>query len=222
MAVTHDTDIRAVIGQSGQGKGVRIKEWLAAEQPARVIVWDPMREHESTAPAAPTLRHALGILKRAGADDPVRVRYVPKGGAASAAMAAEFRGICELALAAGNAWLIVEELSFVTSPSHAPASWARVCNAGRHVGLTVIGSSQAPAQIDKAFLGNATQLVCFYLQQRPHRQAVASVLDIDADRIKALAKFQYLGFERDARAVTLCRVATPWIPGSPPGGPVAV
>lgn len=200
MGTQHAASIVAVLGQSGQGKGVYSKARIAAEAPARLLVWDAMNEWEHCR-GWPTLTH-LGRQMLRNANAPFRFRYMPKAPAYSDAIKREFSAFCLLALAAKNCTLVVEELSFVTLAGYAPGGWAKVCNAGRHAGLRVVGISQAPADIDKKFLGNCTEIVTFYLGEKPHRETVATKLDIDPDTIKALPQFAYLHFDRANRTVT--------------------
>ncbi len=201
MGTQHDASIVAVLGQSGQGKGVYSKARVRAENPARLLIWDAMNEWADYARGWPTLTH-LGRQMLRNAAAPWRFRYMPKAAAYSDAIKREFSAFCMLALAAKNCTVVIEELSFVTLAGYAPPGWAKVCNAGRHAGLRVIGISQAPADIDKKFLGNCTEIVTFYLGERPHRETVAVKLDTDPDTIKALPQFHFLHFDRASRTVT--------------------
>ena len=222
MATHHKASIVAVMGQSGQGKGLWIKARLRAAPPSRLLVWDPMDEHGTLARAQQSLAHMVhAVLKRAGARAPFAVRYTPKGNA-ERQTAAEFAVFCRLAQEAGNCTVVVEELSFVTRPSHAPAPWAKLTNAGRHAGNRIIASSQFPAQIDKAFLSNATEIVSFYLGEKPHREVVAEKMDTDPERIRALPTFHYLHFDRDSRQVSAGQVAPPASGPAPAGAPVVL
>lgn len=200
MATSNDAHIIGVLGQSGQGKGLFIKHRLKTEAPTRLMVWDAMNEYEEFAPAIPTLTHFLKVTlgKKNGA---FKARYIPKGNTEKA-LNAEFVAFCTAALAAGNCTVVVEELSFVTRASVAPRPWAKLCNAGRHAGIRLYAASQFPAQVDKAFMSNCTELISFYLGEKPHREAVAEKMDIEPEQIKALQKFNYLHFLRDARTVS--------------------
>lgn len=202
MAVTNDASILAVMGQSGQGKGVYVKGRLRRDNPARLLIWDPMDEYGDFARGQPSTSHLVAAVTRCGRRAPFRVRYRPKGEPGSALMAREFAVWCKLAMIAGNCTALAEELSFVTRPSYAPPAWAKLCNAGRHEGIAVIGISQFPAQIDKSILSNATEVVSFYLGELPHRKVVARKLDVSETAIKSLRQFHYLHFDRDARQVT--------------------
>jgi len=214
MATNNEASIVAVMGQSGQGKGLFIKDRLRHEAPARIAIWDPMDEYGEFAKGQPSLAHLVhATLKRAGAKLPFAVRYIPKGAPQSPIINKEFQAFCATVREAGNCTVVIEELSFVTRPSYAPPQWGKLCNAGRHAGIKLFGASQFPAQIDKSFLSNATEIVTFYLGEKNHRVTVAEKLDVEPDQIRALQKFNYLHFVRDTRNV---KAGVAVIPGQPP------
>lgn len=206
MSVLNRPRIEAYIGGTGSGKGVSINERLRDLKPPRLLIWDPRNEYGKLAPAAPTLPHLVGAFKHAKGG-PVRQRYVA---GESIKLADAFDAVCRLAFAAENLVLLAEELSDVTTASHAPASWKRVITQGRHAGLHVIGAAQRPALIDKTFLGNCTYIRCFALRYHEDRQAMAKALDVPLQDVNALqttetekgawthVHIQYL--ERDFRA----------------------
>lgn len=198
MSTRNEASILAVLGQSGQGKGVYTKARVYSAPPARCLIWDAMDEWGEFAAGMPTLTHLVGAVARRG-PAAFRFRYIPKSAAYSEEIKREFDAFCKVVLAARNCTIIAEELSFVTLPGWAPPGWAKCCNAGRHAGLSIIGISQAPAEIDKRFLGNATEIVTFFLGERPHRETVATKLDCDPETIKRLGQFEHLHFTRATR-----------------------
>lgn len=205
MGTANKAKIWAVIGSSGCGKGLWMKEQLRKLKPKRLIILDTKDENGDFAELAPTLRDvALATFKPA-----FKVRYIPKGRSKNDRQA-EFEELCRMASAAKNCTFVVEELGRYTMPSYAPPAWSDCCNDGRHDGLHIIAASQFPAQIDKAFLGNCTLIHTGFLQTVPHRKCVAEMMDIDPDEIKALADFEYLEFVRSERKTTRGRVRNPY------------
>lgn len=180
--VLNRPDIRAYIGGTGSGKGVSVNEHLAAEKPARLLIWDPRAEYGKHAPAYSSMSALLGAFKHAKGGA-VRARFVPGDGAD---LAVCFDFVCKLAFTSGNLTFLAEELSDVTQASHAPASWRRCITQGRHVGLRLIGCAQRPALIDKTFLGNCTYVRCFTLRYLEDRRAMAQALDVELSRVNAL------------------------------------
>ncbi|MFA9273404.1 MAG: hypothetical protein ACEQSE_00900, partial [Candidatus Aquirickettsiella gammari] len=138
-----------------------------------------------------------------------KVRYIPKGRTKQDRQA-EFEELCRMASAAKNCTFVIEELGRYTMPSYAPPAWSDCCNDGRHDGLHLIAASQFPAQIDKAFLGNATLIHCGYLGEVSHRKCVAEKMDIDPQMIKDLPNLSYLQFDREARTTIKGRVKNPY------------
>lgn len=197
MPVTNDAQIWAVVGASGCGKGLWMKERMRRLKPKRLIILDTKDENAEFAELAPT----LSDVARASFKKQFRVRYIPRGQTKKARQD-EFETICRIASTAKNCMFVIEELGRYTSPSYAPPAWADCCNDGRHDGLHLIAASQFPAQIDKAFLGNATVIHCGYLGEENHRKAVAQKMDIDPGRIKDLQDLEFLHFDRRSRQVT--------------------
>jgi hypothetical protein len=174
MSVANRAQIEAYIGATGSGKGVSIKRRLAELQPKRLLIWDPRDEYAAHAQPYRTLPSLIAAWQKAGREGPCRARYVP---GPDVKLADAFAIVCKVAFACGSLVLLAEELSDVTTPSHAPPAWRQINTQGRHKGLTVLGAAQRPALIDKTFLGNCTRIRCGALVYREDRKAMASALD---------------------------------------------
>ncbi len=197
MGVQNDAKIWGFIAQSGQGKGVLMKAALRRLKPKRILIIDKKDENGEFAPMV----NSLVEVKRATLKKQFAVRYKLRADTTKNRRA-EFEELCRIASEAGNCTYLIEELGSYTTPSYAPPAWADCCNDGRHDGLHIIAASQFPAQLDKAFLGNATEIWCGFLGEEDHRKVMARKLDIHPDRIKDLRQFHFLHFDRDARTVT--------------------
>ncbi len=196
MGVSNNAQIWAVIGSSGCGKGLWMKEQLRKLKPKRLVIVDTKDENGDFADLAAT----LSDVARATFKPVFKVRYIPKGETKKARQA-EFEAICRMVSAAGNCTFVVEELGRYTMPSYAPPAWADCCNDGRHDGLHLIAASQFPAQIDKGFLGNATLIHCGFVKNERHRKVMAEEMDISPADIKALPKFHYLEYDLETRTI---------------------
>lgn len=195
-----------VFGASGTGKDAWVKQQLKRKPPPRLIVWDAMDEYAEFAQLVDKPEAMLDHVRAAR----FAVRYVAKGD--KKANDADFEKVCRIAWAAERLTFVANELSRVTSPSHAPWAWSQLTTAGRHRRIHVIGLSQFPAQVDKSLLGNATLLHCGHLANVRHRQAVAVEMDIDPEVIRALPNLHFVEWSRGAREVThgaLSFAATP-------------
>ena len=143
------------MGARGTGKtawATRQPEYVGAR---RLVVWDLMREAaHASLPATESLAEFIGQLKA----KTFRVAFRPSPD--DAKREAQFEVWCRACLLAGHLTAHVEELAFVTKPHKAPPAWRRMILLGRHEPhvLTIIGTSQRPAQVDKEFLGNADVL----------------------------------------------------------------
>lgn len=197
MAVTNDAQIWAVLGSSGCGKGLWIKQQLRKLKPKRLIILDTKDENGEFADQVQT----IADVGRASLQKSFKVRYVPKGETKQGRQD-EFQALCKIAARAKNLVFLVEELGRYTSATWAPPAWADCCNDGRHDGMHIIAASQDPAQLDKRFLGSCTIIHCGYLGVQSHRKVVAECMDIEPDRIKALPDLHYLHFDKKQRTVT--------------------
>jgi hypothetical protein len=204
MAAHHDAKIWAVIGASGTGKGVWIKQQLAELQPARLVAWDFKKEYGEHARKVETLDGVRRAMLKAGADGPLRIRYEPRGGGKNPEkrLRAEFEALCELVYAWGSCVFIAEELAMVTTPGWAPNAWRQMTTSGRHEAVHIIGATQSPALVDKSFLGNCTLIHCCALREHIHRVAVARSMDVQVERVTALVKLQWLERDFDRGEIT--------------------
>jgi hypothetical protein len=203
MAANNEARIWAVIGASGTGKGLWIKQHLAKEKPKRLIVWDFKNEYEASAKRVETLEALRKAMIKAGAGEgggALAMRYTPRG-SGEKSLRKEFEAVCELVYAFGHCTFIAEELSNVTTPGWAPAAWRKMTTSGRHQAVHIIGATQNPALVDKTFLGNCTLVHVCALREHPHRNYVARSIDCQLDEITKLQQFEF--WERDYIAGTI-------------------
>ncbi|RKQ61161.1 hypothetical protein C8E02_0928 [Vogesella indigofera] len=185
--------IEAVMGASGSGKSHYVKSQVKRLKPKRLVIWDAREEYGEL--ATPTSRLA-DVLAGLRSGKRVKLAYRPKT-MDEKALKEKFAALCQLVFAAGDVLFIAEELSDVTSPSHAPGAWRQISTQGRHRGLMVYGTSQRPASIDKHFLGNATHVRTHRLNYQPDRINLAQFLDLPLADITALTGYSWIA--RDMR-----------------------
>lgn len=114
--------------------------------------------------------------------------------------------LCRIAYAAGECWLVVDELSLVTKPGWAPPGWADCSMRGRHKGMTVIGASQRPASIDKHFFGNASIVRTGRLNFAADIKVLANVLHVPGADISNLQPLEFV--QRDMQTGSVQRGVT--------------
>lgn len=205
---SNNAAIWAVIGASGTGKGLWVKQQLAALQPARLVIWDFMDEYGDHARPSATLDAIRRDMIRAGKTGPLRVRYTPRG-TGEKAVRKEFETLCELVYAWGGAVFVAEELSNVTTPAWAPPAWRKMSTSGRHMAIHLIGVTQNPALIDKTYLSNCTLVHVSGLRNNMHREYVAKEIDCPVERITALEPFQFVERDHVARELRFGAVSLP-------------
>ena len=153
-------DIIAVIGASGTGKSSYIKGELLKRY-KRLLIWSPLEKTDQYQAFCGGVKVEGRISEfveqvKAGAK---AIVFVPKG--SDSEIKTQFDRFCRVVWELEGATVLVEELSRVTMASWSPPAWKNLSTAGRHQGLTIIGTSQRPATIDKDFLGNCTEVRCY-------------------------------------------------------------
>ena len=184
--------IIAALGARGSGKSAWVKQTLDVLKPSRLAVWDLMQEYSlpSTGKLGDAIRamrsSSFQIAFHPSRDDDERGR--------------QFELWCSALLAAGRATALVEELAFVTKPSWAPRAWREMNLLGRHPKhcLSIIGTSQRPAQVDKDFFGNCDLVHSGRLASRNDARVVAEVLGVAHAELLSLPDLAYI--ERSAGA----------------------
>lgn len=198
-------DVIAVIGATGSGKGVFIKQYALKKSDRRLMIWDYMREYGSF---VDVITDKLAVALQALKAGHFRIAFQPSFD--DKIRAKQFDLFCRAAVHVGNLRLVIEELAFVTSPTYAPPGWKMVTSVGRHRGLRVVGASQRPAQVDKAFWGNCTEVHCGFLNFLADQKTMASALCVTVDDIKGLEPLQYIHRNVSKKENSMGRVA--WKP----------
>ena len=175
--------IIAVIGASGTGKSSYIKGELLKRY-KRLLIWSPLEKTDNYAAfcggtvVTGKISELVAHIK-AGTKSIV---YVPTG--KDADVKKQFDLFCRCVWEIEGAHVLVEELSRVTMASWAPPAWKNLSTAGRHQGLTIIGTSQRPANIDKDFLGNCTEIRCYRVNYDADAKVMADSLGLQAEYVE--------------------------------------
>lgn len=201
--------ILALIGSTGSGKSLYLKGQLSKKKPPRLLIWDPMREYgEFGRVFAGRLGPLVTDLSQAGRSGRFAFVFQPDRSNV-ARFEQQFGLLCGLALAAGNLTLVIEELALVTRAGYAPPRWMEVVTAGRHRGLSVVGTTQRPALVDKTFFGNATVIRVGRLNATSDKRAMSDALGVDFDDLTALRPLHFLQKNMTDGAVSRDKVALP-------------
>jgi hypothetical protein len=200
----NSAEVIAVIGATGSGKGVYIKNYALKKSDKRLLIWDYMREYGSFVDLT-TEKLAPAILSLKGAQ--FRTAFLPSFD--DKTRKDQFDMFCKAAVHAGDVRLVVEELAFVTSASFAPAGWKMVTSVGRHKGLRVIGASQRPAQVDKAFWSNCTEIHCGFLNYEEDQKTMAKVLGVTIADIQGLEPLHYIHKNVRTKEIVFGKVKVP-------------
>lgn len=188
----------ALIGASGSGKGETIKREYLPKLKGPLLVWSPLEETDNyRAVTGGEIVRSIAALVQAVKAGKKKMVYVPS----ASDVRTEFGYVCEVVWRLEGWTFIVEELSRVTKPSFAHPAWQNLTTAGRHRGLTIIGTSQRPAQIDKDFFANCSHIRAFRLAYPADSKVVSQAIGASQAEITALAPGQFI--ERDCATGTL-------------------
>ena len=175
--------IHAVIGASGTGKSSYIKGELLKTY-ERLLIWSPLEKTDKYAD------FCKGVVIRGKISEFVAhlkagtkaIVYVPTGDAAD--VKRQFDLFCRCVWEIEGAHVLVEELSRVTMASWSPPAWKNLSTAGRHQGLTIIGTTQRPASIDKDFFGNCTEVRCYRVNWDSDAKVMSDSLGLEDEYVK--------------------------------------
>lgn len=198
MSVANLANLVAVIGSSGSGKSLWVKTVALPALRRPVLIFDPMREYAGGVCASLSVMVKELRLSSHAADAGVLI-YRPNK---MRELEKQFETFCGIALAVKNCSLIVEELSLVTKAGYSPPRWREVVTTGRHYGLSVIGTTQRPALVDKTFFSNATMVRVGRLNAAGDKKTMADALDISADRLRELRPLDWLQKDMQTGALT--------------------
>lgn len=185
----------AAFGARGTGKTAWVKQWLNAQKPARLLVWD--YKHDPALMTIGKPYSSLPDLIRASRGANFEARYLVNH---STDIHAQFALFCECAWLAGNLTIFVDELPEVTKANKAPAAWRRCVNVGRlykgHDGkersLSIIGAGQRPAECDKSFISNADVIHTGRLSHQGDARDLAQSIGCDFRVLMTLADLHWV------------------------------
>lgn len=195
----------AAFGARGTGKTAWVKQFLDAQKPARLLIWDFKNDPALVSLGKPM--HQLADVIRAAKQPAFQVRYLVDHGAD---IHAQFALFCECAWLAGNLTIFVDELPEVTKANKAPPAWRRCVNVGRlykgHDGkersISIIGAGQRPAECDKSFISNADVIHTGRLSHQGDARDLAQSIGCDFRVLMGLADLHWV--ERRAGQVDFC------------------
>ena len=189
-------DITGVIGASTTGKGLYVKRRISSSLPRRpglTLVWSPLEATDRYAAllAAPRVTTLTGLIGQVRATHGAALAVVYAADLDSAHLEEEFAVFCQLAYRRA-ARVVVEELSYVTTASHAPRPWSKLTTAGsHHQAIEILATAQRPTMIDKNFLGSCSQVRCYRLVFEDDAVRMGKILRVPADELMVLPNRKY-------------------------------
>lgn len=186
--------IVAIVGSSQSGKTAYTKNKIAKAK--RVLTWDIEGQYPGT--VIRTKKALVAHIKKVAGGNAV-ISYQAKN-------LNDFDFFCRVAYAWGllgeqagvSTVIVAEETADVTNPGKAPQGWGVLLRRGKKRGISIYAITQRLSESDKTAIGNADYVHACRLVLSNDRKAVANVLDVPLEQVKALladqdkAEFDYL------------------------------
>ncbi len=93
-----------------------------------------------------------------------------------------------------NLQVVIDELQLFTSPHYMPEYLKNLLFIGRHQGISVMGITQRPAQINKSMLSQSAHVFCGQLHERNDLRAISDFINEDVKTLIALPKRYFIWF----------------------------
>lgn len=195
----------AAFGARGTGKTAWIKQLIAREKPARLLVWD-FKHDPSLNEGMGEAVTDLGAVARGAEAARFKLRYMVDH---NKDITAQFDLFCRIAWAAGDLTLFVDELPEVTKANRAPPAWRKCVNVGREYRgndgkirrLTIIGAGQRPAECDKSFIANCDVIHTGRLGDMGDAKRIASAWGLDPAELATMPDLQWIEKRADSLAL---------------------
>ncbi len=194
-----DGDLYYICGSSRNGKSV-IAIYIMLEllkKLGRALVWDIEGEYGKL-PGFTIIRDKKSLFE-------TLKKTKGKGRFAYQGSLKDYDFFCKTALAWGDkkpCVVVLEETSDVTNPGKAPDGHGQLMRKGLKRGIEILAITQRPSESDKTALGNATQIITFYMTRAADQKYIADEIGVNRSDISALRKLEYLKNDTISRKIT--------------------
>ena len=175
-----EREIVIVLGRTGQGKSVWTRQFL--KHKPRIFVFDPLMDVRAEYVTQKDLLdiYDTGDLSngdfRLGVASPEYVEL-----------------LSAISFIAGDAWLVIEEASFLFPPGGRAPEWLREpIFLGRHRRLSILITAQRPTSIPVDLRSQASRIVCFSQHERRDTHWLDSYFLDQAEQISNLEPLECL------------------------------
>lgn len=182
------TDIFSILGQRGSGKSFLCKK--LQEIYPRIIVFDSLMEYTDGLIANSFQKFCELILKTSNEKQfKIIYRFSLEN---SEKNIDEFNQALRILYYRSSVCIIVEEVQNFSS-AHMMPHWMKQCLlTGRHRKLSMIFTTQRPAEMHKTIISQSTHLFCGQIHEKNDVVYLSNVLNNHAHMLKNLAKREFL------------------------------
>lgn len=192
------TDVITVLGKRGSGKSTLAKK-IQSIYP-RVVIFDRLQEYPKESGAnfhdvstfegfGAAVQHCVSLQKFK-----IIFRFDVEATNHDAVFNEALRVLYYMGKECGGLCIVVEEAHNFASRHFLP-QWFKECIlTGRHKGLSIITTSQRPAEIHKTLLSQSHHIFCGMLHEKNDIAYLQSVMGDDALKLSQLRQFNFLHY----------------------------
>ena len=179
-------EIIFVSGQRGSGKTYWVKDHLKGL--TRYLLYDTMGEYES-GPHFEEIEELIDFL----------VPYENGGGFFEVVFDpiehSDFETFCEVALALGNVYVVIEEIDQFATPYQTPIALQKMIKYGRHRGVNVLGVSRRPSEVSRLFTSQTTRFIIFRMFEPRDITYYKSIIGPVADCLNQINNYDFFDID---------------------------
>jgi hypothetical protein len=198
--------IVGVIGRKGSGKSTRFEELL--ERRDRIIIFDPMAEHDWTPNelAGPKPIETAKEFFDWGKRKPQwAANFVPGDD-----LEADLEALSRMVYDRGECAFGVEEIPLICSANHMPDNFGKLVRTGRHRGVDLFWTAQRAAEVPRTLTSLTDEFVFFSQTEPRDLDAIAARCGSDvADQVGRLGMHDSLHWDVINRQISPRGVALP-------------
>lgn len=185
--------IVGIIGRKGTGKSTYLEDLLQGEP--RLVVFDPMAEHDWSPNELPTpdelRKFALWSRKR---------KFCAANYVAGDDVEEEIEAVSELIYQFGSITFAVEEVALICSPSYLPPKFGKLVRTGRHRFINLYWTAQRAGEVSRTLTSLTDEFVLFSQTEPRDLDAIASRCGPEvADRVAHLGRHDHITWDVIAR-----------------------
>lgn len=187
------SDKITIIGKSGCGKSTLCQKLHESGFWRRVVVFDRMGEYDADdfSDVVSGFDHFADVIRRRHGDADFRILFRFK--LESDSKDTEFNEALRVLFYLSNVLVVVEETWNFSTKNYLPKWYKEILLTGRHKNVSLISTSQRPAEVHKTVFSQSAHVFCGLMFETNDIKYLASIFGREnADRLRDLAVGKFL------------------------------